>query len=144
MLRFFLASLFGLGLDISVAWALTTVAGLSLIGSVTVSIGLASVVMYFVHEFWTFAGASRTASASRALGTVASALVALGVRSMSLYLTSTWLGLQDRWILTQIIAATGLSFATNYLLVRRLLDGRAIERSARQDGVAVARKRVSP
>jgi len=123
-LRFFGASLAGLAIDIALAGALHHAAGLALVPAAAISLLATACLMYFVHEFWTFRGAGGQASAARLSGTVISALAALAVRSASLYASSTLLGLGDRFALVQLAAATGFSFVLNYVLVRRIIQGR--------------------
>ncbi|SDG88254.1 GtrA family protein [Pelagibacterium luteolum] len=123
-LRFFGASLFGLALDLALAAALHHLLGLSLIASAAVSLLAAAVLTYGIHEFWTFNSNAPRFSIARMAGTVASALMALAVRSSFLYATTEFVGLGERHALVQLVAATGLSFIVNYVLVRRIIGGR--------------------
>lgn len=124
-LRFFGASLFGLVFDIALASGLHHFAGVPIIASAAVSLIAAAILMYFVHEFWTFRASAGVLSLSRMSGTVGSALLALAVRTACLYTTTQILGLGDRFAVAQLVAATGLSFVLNYLLVRRIIGGRS-------------------
>lgn len=124
-LRFFAASLFGLAFDIALASILHHVFGVSLIASAAVSLPAAAVLMYFGHEFWTFRSAASALSLSRLAGTLASALAALLVRSGVLYTTTELVGFGERYATLQLIAATGVSFVLNYLLVRQIIGRRA-------------------
>ncbi|MCT8266492.1 GtrA family protein [Afifella sp. JA880] len=128
-LRFFAASLAGLVFDVALAATLNRLVGLALITSASVSLVTAAALMYLVHEFWTFRSSERRFSLARMAGTVISALVALAVRSGTLYATSRFVGLGESWALFQLILATGASFSVNYVIVRRIIGGRT-ERSA--------------
>jgi putative flippase GtrA len=124
-LRFFGASLFGLAIDIALASLLHYLFGVSLIASAAVSLLAAAVLMYIVHEFWTFRSAASALSLSRLAGTLASALIALLVRSGFLYTTTELVGLGERYATLQLVTATGVSFVLNFLLVRQIIGRRA-------------------
>lgn len=128
-LRFFAASLFGLSFDVTLATALNRLLGLPLIASASVSLVAAAVLMYFVHEFWTFRTSAGRLSASRLAGTVGSGLAALALRTGVLYATSELIGLGDRLAPLQLLAATGLSFVMNYAIVSRVVGGQREARS---------------
>lgn len=123
-LRFFLASLFGLAIDIALASALHYLAGFSLVAASASALVMAAVIMYFVHEFWTFRSATSAVSGSRLSGVLLSSLAALFVRSSFLMVAGQLLSLGERFAIVQLVAATGLSFTVNYLLVRRVIAGR--------------------
>ncbi|MCM2505988.1 GtrA family protein [Aureimonas altamirensis] len=120
--RFFVASLLGLSFDIALAAVVHHVFALPLIVSASVSLLCAAVLMYFVHEFWTFRSSAGSFSATRLSGTVMSALLALASRSISLLVTSQWLGLGDQFALVQLVSATGISFVLNYVVVRWIMS----------------------
>jgi putative flippase GtrA len=123
LLRFFAASVFGLLFDIILAAVLHHVFGFSLIASAAGSLAAAAVLMYFVHEFWTFQTSSRTPSLTRMSATVFSGLAALGTRTAFLYTTSKLAGLDDDFAILQLMFASGASFVLNYFLVRRIIGG---------------------
>jgi putative flippase GtrA len=123
-IRFFAASLFGLVFDISLAASLNRYAEVHLMVAAAVSLIAASALMYLVHEFWTFQSGKRRFSLARMSGTIASALIAICVRTSCIYITSTILALRENWGLIQLVFATGVSFIVNYLIVRRIVGGK--------------------
>lgn len=120
-LRFFAANLGGLVLDIGLAAVLHHAFGLPLIPAAAISLIVAAVVMYVVHEFWTFAGSARVLSLRRMAGTVMSGLGALVVRSLCLLASGVVLGIGEADAIAQLVAATGASFIFNYLVVKRIV-----------------------
>lgn len=124
-LRFFGASLLGLVFDVALASVLHHVAGLPIIASAAVSLIVAGVLMYFVHEFWTFRARASVLSFARMSGTVVSALAVVAIRTACLYTTTQVIGLGESFAVGQILFATGLSFVLNYVLVRRIIGGRS-------------------
>lgn len=114
--KFFVVSVLGLGLDLGAAWALATLAGVPLPLAAFCGFGAGAVLNYGLHEAWTFASKDRKPSVKRgglyllALGvTVAVRVAAVAV------LEATLLPGPDQALFV-LVAATGLSFVTNYLL----------------------------
>lgn len=132
-LRFFVANLCGLLFDAMLAWAIVIWFGIPLIISAVISLLLTAVVMYFIHEFWTFRSTKNGFSAVRLAGTITSTILALGIRSSCLYITSVFMGFHDNWAVLQFLAASGFSFVGNYV-VTRLVFARASRRQTSQHG----------
>jgi putative flippase GtrA len=122
--RFFVASLFGLAIDVLIAWALTTWINLSIVASADISLLTVAIAMYFVHEFWTFGGANQKFSSGRLVGVGLSTAVAFAIRSISLYTTSVLLGIGKHFVAFQVLFAAALSFICSFIIVRSIFRHR--------------------
>lgn len=115
-MRFLVVSVLGLGLDLSVAWALATWLGVPLPVAAFCGFSAGAVLNYGLHEAWTFASRDRKPSVKRgglyllALGATAA------VRVTTVAVLEATLFPRPEQALIVLVAATGLSFATNYLL----------------------------
>lgn len=125
--RFLVVSVLGLGLDLSVAWALATWTAVPLPAAAFCGFAAGALLNYGLHEAWTFASKDRKPSAKRG-GLYLLALGAtVGVRVATVALLEATLLPRPEQALAVLVAATGLSFATNYILSKYVVfrPGRA-------------------
>lgn len=124
-MRFFLANLLGVTIDITVAISLIKIAALSTTVATSISITIAAVIMYFVHELWTFAGANQGLSGKRLVTVVASAFVALGTRALVLLILQKIPLHSDYIQYGHLIVAVSCSFLVNFILIRFIIERKA-------------------
>ncbi|WP_405048965.1 GtrA family protein [Rhizobium rhizogenes] len=121
--RFFLSSLFGLFLDVTFAFCLTKIVGLNLLLSSSVSLVSVAVLMYFVHEYWTYGRSESSISFSRFAYTLVSTMFSALGRISSIYVSSRVLGFGDAHVYGQLFVASIFSFSLNFLLVELIFSG---------------------
>lgn len=132
VVRFGVVAVAGLVVDLSIAWALAALAGVPLPLAALAGFLCAAAFNYLLHEVWTFGGGGSPSAGRGALYLLVLGLT-LGVRVGSvaaLEMLRDLLLPGAGWRLPVLVLATGLSFATNYLLSRTLVFRRP-EKDAR-------------
>ncbi|QJP16157.1 GtrA family protein [Starkeya sp. ORNL1] len=125
MFRFLVVVVFGLCMDLSVAWSLANFAGIPLVYAATGGFLLAALFNYVLNELWTFADENCHLSFKRALLYVLPMLVTLSSRLLLVFLLSPY-GTGRVSSLAILIAAASLSFVVNYCLSRFVVYRRTI------------------
>ena len=116
--RYFLASLAGLGVDYAVTLLLYHLAGLDLSVAAAISLCLVGSVFYLVHEFWTFRQETSRFSARRMIANIGVLLLS-GIVRVTIIAVLEWLqSPAGIWISAYFAAGVAGSFTTNYLLNR--------------------------
>jgi putative flippase GtrA len=116
--RYFLASLAGLGVDYAVTLLLYHLAGLDLSIAAAISFCLVGSVFYLVHEFWTFRQEASRFSARRMIANIGVLLLSGTVR-VAIIAALEWVQPPAGfWISAYFAAGVAGSFTTNYLLNR--------------------------
>ncbi|RAN39538.1 hypothetical protein HY26_02145 [Hyphomonas sp. GM-8P] len=116
--RYFLASLAGLGVDYAVTLLLYHLAGLDLSVAAAISFCLVGSVFYLVHEFWTFRQETSRFSARRMIANIGVLLLS-GIVRVAIIAVLEWLqSPAGIWISAYFAAGVAGSFTTNYLLNR--------------------------
>lgn len=125
--RFLVVSVLGLGLDLSVAWALATWLGVPLPAAAFCGFCAGAVLNYGLHEAWTFASKDRRPSVKRGGLYLLTLGATAAVRVATVAVLEATLFPAGGQALVVLVAATGLSFATNYLLSKYVVfrPGRA-------------------
>ncbi|WP_175354485.1 MULTISPECIES: GtrA family protein [unclassified Hyphomonas] len=117
-MRYFLASLAGLGVDYAVTLLLYHLAGLDLSVAAAISFCLVGSVFYLVHEFWTFRQETSRFSARRMIANIGVLLLS-GIVRVTIIAVLEWLqSPAGIWISAYFAAGVAGSFTTNYLLNR--------------------------
>lgn len=114
LVRFFGVTVLGVVIDIAIAWALHTYAGVPLWLAATCGFVLAASGNYILHQTWSFQSGSRRLSLARGAKYGAVALVTLLARIAAVAsLESLWTALPALFIL---IGGAGVSFFVNFTL----------------------------
>lgn len=116
--RYFLASVAALCLDIFLTLTLHTLTPLPLYvcsGIAFVSVGI---VFYFVHEYWTFRAVESRASAGRLVRNLATLALSLATRVSSIAVMESLLPPEGLLATLYICIGAGLSFTVNFLVNR--------------------------
>lgn len=117
LVRYTAVVVLGFGLDFSITLLALHLLVLSLPAAAVAGFVCAFTVNYFLHEFWTFRRSESAVSARRLLLVLAAALAALAVRAGFLILAAPYaVSIYLQYIL--LVAAAGLSFVVNFLLLR--------------------------
>lgn len=116
-IRFFIASFGGVLFDFALSLTLFHALGFPLLFASVVSLICASILMYFVHEFWTFGNGAY--SWRRLIAALLAAGSALACRSIVIVALHSVLG--EAFSILQLLAAVSASFFVNYFLVRRVM-----------------------
>ena len=114
LIRFFAATVLGVILDLTIAFALHTWAGVPLWLAAAVGFTLAASVNYVIHQTWSFRDGPRDLSARRAGLYAAVALATLAVRVAIVALLDRTFG--GTYPLPILIAGAGGSFFVNFAL----------------------------
>lgn len=122
-LRYGAVVVMGLGVDLSAAFALRTLADLPLALAAAAGFLLAVLFNYALFELWAFRREGEGFSARRLLKTYAGALGALAVRLTAVFLLGLLPGSGAFADLARLAAAAGLSLAINYLVLARVFRG---------------------
>lgn len=112
--RFFAVTVLGVILDLSIAFALHTWAGVPLWLAAATGFTLAAAVNYVIHQSWSFGGGLASLSARRAVLYGGVALVTLGVRVGIVALLDRLIA--GAWPLAILVAGAGGSFFVNFAL----------------------------
>ncbi|MEM7702173.1 MAG: GtrA family protein [Pseudomonadota bacterium] len=114
LIRFLGVTVLGVIIDIAIAWALHTYAGVPLWIAATVGFVLAASGNYILHQTWSFQGGPRQLSVARGAKYGAVALLTLIAR------IATVAGLERVWeaapALIILIGGAGVSFFVNFTL----------------------------
>lgn len=114
MIRFFAVTVMGVVIDIAIAWALHTYAGVPLWLAASVGFVLAASGNYVLHQTWSFQNGSRRLSLSRGAKYGLVALLTLLARVATVAaLERAWEG---GWPLLILIGGAGVSFFVNFSL----------------------------
>lgn len=112
--RFFAVTVLGVVIDIAIAWALHTYAGVPLWAAATCGFVLAASGNYVLHQIWSFQDGSRQLSAARGAKYGAAALATLVARIATVAgLERAWDG---GWPLAILIGGACASFFVNFTL----------------------------
>lgn len=112
--RFFAVTVLGVILDLTIAFALHTWAGVPLWLAAATGFTLAAAANYVIHQSWSFGGGLASLSAWRAVLYGGVALVTLGVRVGIVALLDRLIA--GAWPLAILIAGAGGSFFVNFAL----------------------------
>ncbi|OHV77111.1 GtrA family protein [Rhizobium sp. LCM 4573] len=115
-IKYFVVALVGLGVDISLAWALTTFARLTLVIASIFGFMAGALVNYFLHEFWTFAVSEAHVSPKRGFLYILVVLITLLVRLTSVVALEATVFQESSQALQTLMIAVGFSFFISYLL----------------------------
>lgn len=119
LIRFFGVTVLGVIVDIAIAWALHTYAGVPLWVAATIGFVLAASGNYILHQTWSFQGGSRQLSWARGAKYGGVALLTLIARiAVVALLERTW---EDGFALAILIAGAGVSFFVNFTLSKLLV-----------------------
>lgn len=112
--RFFAVTVLGVILDLAIAFALHTWAGVPLWLAAATGFTLAAAANYIIHQTWSFQRGPRSLSARRAVLYGGVALVTLGVRVGIVALLDRLIA--GAWPLAILVAGAGGSFCVNFAL----------------------------
>ena len=90
-LRYLTVVAVGSVVDLSIAWTAHEILGVQIIAAAALGFVIASVLSYFVHEFWTFRSAGSGFSATRLGKFGAASAVTLTMRMTLVWITFCWL-----------------------------------------------------
>lgn len=119
--RYFLVTVFGLGIDLAMAIMFVTAFGWNDYGAVTLSVAVAAVANYFGHEFWTFQRAGSRLSWHRLGAYLASVCITLIVRYVVLAIAVIFLPGETSEAIVRLVLAAGFSFAVGFLIARAVI-----------------------
>lgn len=115
LLRFGAVTVLGLAIDVGLAWALASLAGLPLPLAAVCGFLVAAAVNYVLHEFWTFTSGARRASAKRGLAYLAGLGLTLATRLAVVTALSRYVFADPAARLPVLAIAVGCSFVVNFL-----------------------------
>lgn len=119
--RYLAVVVIGFGVDLGLALVMNRLLGLDLALAAATGFAAALLVNYLLFETWAFRKGRSQFSGRRLLGTVVSALIALGVRLIAVATLERMVGASDTMAATAIlILAAGLSLVVNWALVSRI------------------------
>lgn len=113
--RFGIVTVFGLAIDLSLAWTLATFAGVPLPLAALGSFLVAAGVNYCLHEFWTFASGEKSVSARRGMIYLVGLGLTIAVRMAVVAAVSHYVFVEPSGRLPSLVAGIGCSFVANYL-----------------------------
>lgn len=119
LLRFFVVTVLGVILDLTIAFALHRWAGMPLWLAAATGFTLAAAANYVIHQSWSFGGGLASLSARRAVLYGGVALVTLGVRVGIVALLDRLIA--GAWPLAILVAGAGGSFGVNFALSKFLV-----------------------
>lgn len=123
MLRFFVVTIFGVMLDIAIAYALHELGGVPLALAAVIGFVCAACFNYVLHQLWSFQSGPRSLSLARAAKYGGVAGLTLLVRaSVVAYLDAYFAG---QFALLILICGAGISFFVNFGLSKFLVFTRA-------------------
>lgn len=114
MLRFFAVTVAGVVLDIAIAYALHTFAGVPLAVSAMIGFVCAACANYVAHQLWSFREGPRQLSWPRAAKYAGVAGVTLAARVGVVAMLAAWS--QGAFALLILICGAGVSFFVNFTL----------------------------
>jgi putative flippase GtrA len=112
--RFLIVTVFGVVLDIGIAYALATGLGVPLWLAATIGFAIAATMNYVLHQTWSFQSGPRGLSAVRAVRYGAVALATLAARIAVIALLDA--ALVEEAPLLILIGGAGASFLVNFTL----------------------------
>ena len=125
LVRFFLVSVAGVLIDISIAYAVAMILETPLVIAAAVGFVIAAGSNYILHEVWTFQGRTQRLSRLRALKYLVVSLFTLLCRLAVVASLSIWI---DRdHTLSILIGAAAVSFFVNYVISKFFLFSRSAE-----------------
>lgn len=121
--RYLAVVVVGFGIDLGLALILHRWLGLDLKLSAAGGYVAALAANYLLFETWAFRTGESRLSLRRLTATVASALIALGVRLVTIAGLTQWIRASDTMTAAAIlVAAAALSLLVNWALVSRIFD----------------------
>ena len=117
--RFFVVTVLGVILDLTIAVALHRWAGVPLWLAAATGFSLAAGANYVIHQSWSFGGGTASLSARRAVLYGGVAMVTLGVRVGIVALLDRLIA--GAWPLAILVAGAGGSFCVNFALSKFLV-----------------------
>jgi putative flippase GtrA len=121
LLRFGIVSVLGLGFDLSTAWGLAVFVGIPLPAAAFVGFVVGATVNYVLHEIWTFRVGTPGLSTRRWLLYATCLCLTLATRIAVVALLERLVFTAARQEFPTLVAATGISFAVNYILSKYLV-----------------------
>ena len=131
-LRFATVAVAGLVVDISLAWGLSAVVGVTLVLAAAAGFVAGAAFNYLLHEFWTFRRAEHRLSVARMVRYSAALGATLATRLAVVYALSQILNAKQSE-LAILLLATILSFAVNYLASKHFVFKSAVQQRARAE-----------
>ena len=120
-LRFFLVALAGLGIDITIAWALIAFTGAADAIASAIGFSVATVTNYFGHQFWTFRNGERRASMWRFISFSGSVVLVLAVRLVVLHILGPALPGSGIAAAVRLGLAATVSFVVSFVFSRHFV-----------------------
>jgi putative flippase GtrA len=114
VVRFFFVSVFGVLIDLSIAYSLVAMFGILTWVAAAVGFLTGAIVNYFCHELWTFTNREKMPSGSRAVKYIATSALTLAVRigvAVGLEII-----LKYENMLCILLFAAGVSFFFNFIV----------------------------
>lgn len=131
--RFFGVAVFGVLIDIAIAYILATLFGVPLWIAATAGFLFAACMNYIAHEFWTFQNGHRALSHARALKYLFTSVFTLMARISIIFIMESVLG-EDYTLLVLVFAAGG-SFFVNFAISKFFVFSKGGQsRAQRHDG----------
>lgn len=107
----------GFGVDFGIAFLALGWLSFSLAAAAATGFLCAFILNYILHEFWTFRRVESSLSFARLFRTLGAALCALAVRVGFLTVITPYVATESMQY-AMLVAAAGLSFVVNYVLLR--------------------------
>ena len=112
--RFLSVVLFGLALDLSVAWGATRFLDLPIWLAAAIGFIIAAAANYVLHEVWTFRSGTHSVSSARALRYCFALGITLATRVGSVAALASILN--ESLNIVALVAGAGISFCVHYLV----------------------------
>lgn len=119
LLRFLAVTVLGVVIDLAIAFALHTLAGVPLWLAAATGFTLAASANYVIHQTWSFRSGPRSLSARRAGLYALVALATLAVRVGIVAVLER--AVAGAWPLAILVAGAGVSFLVNFALSKFLV-----------------------
>lgn len=134
LLRFGIVTVLGLMIDLSVAWSLARLAGLSLPLAALFGFLVAAGFNYVLHELWTFAARGEKVSARRGMVYLAGLSLPLATRLAVVSVLSSYVFPGSAAQLPVLVVAVGCSFVVNYVFSKYVVFRSRPQILSAQDG----------
>lgn len=126
IIRFFLVSVGGVVVDITIAYAIATMLGIPLWIATAVGFSVAACGNYILHEVWTFRCETSRLSRKRALYYFITSGITLLARLVVVVVLSAWVS-GDHTLMI-LVGGAAVSFFVNYIISKFLVFSRRAEK----------------